>query len=376
MERKKMKILHMLSGGSVGGIETLCLDIAELSKDQHEFCFLFQGGAIAEEMEQKGYPVYFYYEKNPFMRLKDLVQLVRKEAFDAVIVHHEGVGIYAFYLALCSLFRRTKFIKYLHCSFEREYFYTGKKTRDKLYYYLLKKTLNRSEQLVAVSAYVKESYCHEFGCDPAKVEVIYNGIGKAEERDFTRSLIKQEEGLQLLYMGRLVSVKGVDRLFYAMKLLLDKGERLTLEILGDGPERNNLEKWAEELGIIQQVRFRGFQRDKGSYWRNSQIFVYPSVWQEAFGISIVEAMAHGMICVAANTGGIPEIISNGENGFLYENDKENKNLADALARAIDLCRSEEYPDMAARSRERAMYFDIQKTVSSLECVYRKERRNG
>ena len=48
-----MKILHLLSGGNIGGIEMLCRDISELSHEQNEFCFLYSGGVMADEMEKK-----------------------------------------------------------------------------------------------------------------------------------------------------------------------------------------------------------------------------------------------------------------------------------------------------------------------------------
>lgn len=368
------KVLHLLSGGSVGGIETLCLEIARLSEDEHTFCFLFEGGAILEEMKEEGYEVHPYYKKNPVLRLRNLIRLMYCKRYDAVLVHHEGIGIYAFYLILSILFSQPVFVKYLHCSFEDKYFYTGNKQRDMLHYGLLKKTIQRSDYLVAVSDYVKKSYCREFGCREEKIAVVYNGISAPRRRRNHNVSVKKEETLQLLYMGRLADVKGVDRLLEAMKLLIDQGEDMILDILGDGPQRGALEKLADSLGLSDRVYFRGFVMDKEVYWEKCRIFVYPSVCQEAFGISIIEAMAQGMVCVAAKVGGIPEIITDSVDGYLYQNDDENKNLSAAIKKAIDLCKSESYSDMVQRIQKRSDYFNIHETVIKLERICRGERR--
>ena len=66
-----MKILHLLSGGNIGGIEMLCRDISELSHEQNEFCFLYSGGVMADEMEKKNVHVYRFYKENLFMRTMD-----------------------------------------------------------------------------------------------------------------------------------------------------------------------------------------------------------------------------------------------------------------------------------------------------------------
>ena len=95
-----MKILHLLSGGGIGGIEMLCQNIAELNRGENEFCFLYSGGSIAEEMKQSGVPVYLYFREKLVLRMFKLWLLVKRQKYDVIIVHHEGIGIYLFYLML------------------------------------------------------------------------------------------------------------------------------------------------------------------------------------------------------------------------------------------------------------------------------------
>lgn len=364
-----MKILHLLSGGSIGGIEILCRDIAELSHEQHEFCFLYAGGAIADEMKQKNFPVYSYYSEKLPVRMRKLIQLVKRKGYDIVIVHHEGIGIYAFYLALLYRFRKTKFLKYLHCSFEEKYFYQGNKAKDWINYHILKKTLNKSDRMIAVSEFVKKSYCDEFDCNEDKVKVIYNGIRFTQEIEKSQKTKVKEDPVKLLFIGRLTEAKGVRIILEAIRQMVVTGENVELEILGDGPERSEYEDIVRKFGMEGKVRFEGYQLKKQSYYEKADIFVYPSRW-EAFGISVVEALAQEMICVASNVGGIPEIIEDGKDGFLFESGNVD-NLVEVLEKAISSIRNGEYLHMAAAARQKSRKFDIYNMINDLQSVCRE-----
>ena len=100
----------------------------------------------------------------------------------------------------------------------------------------------------------------------------------------------------------------------------------------------------------------------------------PAVWQEAFGISLIEAMEAGMLCVAAKVGGIPEIINDGINGILFETDHDGSALAKALVKA-QRCLSEDADGKIAKKiRDRAKDFDIVYTIETLENTIRKMRK--
>lgn len=369
-----MKVLHLLSGGGIGGIEMLCRDIAQISKEQHEFCFLYSGGVIAEQIQAGGAPVYFLFQNKLPIRIYKLWKLVKGQKYDVVIVHHEGIGIYAFYLMLTYCFPKVKYIKYLHCSFEKEYFYQGNRWKDSLNYFMLKKALFRSNCVIAVSEFVKKSYCKEFDYDAESVKVVYNGIRKQEISEKVQKKVKQDEKIGLLYIGRLVEVKGIHLLLHAVQKLAEKGEDIFLEILGDGPKRADYEQLAKELHISEIVFFRGNQLDKQPFFDRTQIFVYPSVWQEAFGISIVEALAQGMICVAADVGGIPEIIEDGKDGFLFRQGDVDS-LAAVCFHAIRICSNEkEKEKLTSLAEKKAEMFNIQKMIEDLQEICRKGER--
>lgn len=366
-----MKILHLLSGGGIGGIEMLCQNIAELNRGENEFCFLYSGGSIAEEMKQSGVPVYLYFREKLVLRMFKLWLLVKRQKYDVIIVHHEGIGIYLFYLMLIRCYPHIKFIKYLHCSFEEKYFYQGNKVTDWLNYHILKNALLKSDCCIAVSEFVKKSYCDEFRCDAKSVKVVYNGIKCAKQSKNYQERIEAKSGVCLLFIGRLTEVKGVHHLLYAVRRLVTLGEDVVLEVLGDGPQRQEYEQLSKELGIEEKVFFEGNQLRKQKFYDEAEIFVYPSIWQEAFGISIVEALAQGLICVASDVGGIPEIVTDGGNGFLFTGGSIDA-LTEVLLKALQICRDEERREkIRTEAKKTADSFDIQKTAETLRNICRE-----
>jgi D-inositol-3-phosphate glycosyltransferase len=125
----------------------------------------------------------------------------------------------------------------------------------------------------------------------------------------------------LLYVGRLVTFKGIDHLLDAMALLcLDEQNSNPpyLLLAGDGPHRPNLERRAQELGIAKYVHFLGpiANAELPRYHAISDLFVVPSTDHETFCIAACEAMACTKPVVAARTGGLPEVVRDGETGYL------------------------------------------------------------
>ena len=156
-------------------------------------------------------------------------------------------------------------------------------------------------------------------------------------------------------------------LLRATKILKEK-HNIKISIVGDGEERKTLENLADKLKIDDIVSFYGQQKDVAPFLDKASIFVYPSIWQEVFGISIVEAMAYGIPCVATDVGGIPEIIEDGSNGFLCEKSNSN-NLASTIEKVINLIEAGQGYAISNKARKRAEEFSIEQTVMNLKNVY-------
>lgn len=374
------KILHLVSGGGVGGIEILCEQIGLRGKEKHEFCFLFFSGLISDRMKDNGITTYDLSDESFIGKCKALRQIFENGRYDAVVVHNEGVKIYVLYESLIRVAKRKKmsdvtFIKYCHSSLDEDY-YSGNVFEDTIHRHLLRKVMIDSNLNIAVSEYVKKSYAGDLGIAEDKIKVIYNGIEYVNndssydgvlETNSCQSEHVQLDEKRLLYIGRLVAVKGVDTLIKAIALLKERGIIVSLDILGDGEVRVDLEKLADDLDIAGQVNFRGMVLEKEDYYKNDGIFVCPSVCQEAFGISVIEAMSRGLICVASKVGGIPEIISDDRQGILFEAGNVNA-LADAILEAQTRCRADVYCEYRDAAIVRAKEFDIERSVSELEAI--------
>lgn len=128
-------------------------------------------------------------------------------------------------------------------------------------------------------------------------------------------------GITLGYVGRLVDGKGLEDLFEAISKLKLQDLSLKFQVLifGTGPLEGKLKKIADDLDIAEKIEWRGFvsYNNVPKAFSQIDIFVYPS-WHEGFGRSIMEALAMEKTVVATRVGGIPDLINNGENGFLVE----------------------------------------------------------
>jgi len=158
---------------------------------------------------------------------------------------------------------------------------------------------------------------------------VHNGVPRQAQRPpLGRSPV-------VAYAGRLVPKKGVDVLLSAMVVVHGRLPEARLLILGDGPERNQLEQLANKLGIKAVVDFGGhldsmaMEDALASAW----VQVVPSLWEEPFGLVAAESMMRGTAVVASNAGGLTEQVIEGETGYLVPPGNANS-LAVALARVL------------------------------------------
>jgi len=153
---------------------------------------------------------------------------------------------------------------------------------------------------------------------------------------------------ELLFVGRLVERKGAEFAIRALAELVRSGRPTWLAVVGDGPEREALGELTRSLGVSGRVEFKGALPPAmvRTRYERASVLLMPAItdWkgeQEGFGMVIVEAMAYGVPVVASRSGGITDIIRDGENGLLVpESD------AGALAAAVD--RLLDDPGLAAR----------------------------
>lgn len=157
------------------------------------------------------------------------------------------------------------------------------------------------------------------------------------------------EGQVVLFVGRLIALKGVAHLIRAMALVVARCPDARLVVVGGGEERGRLVQLTQALALTERVVFVGERshEDVIRFMRAADVFVLPSE-VESFGIVLLEAMSCGLPMVASNTMGIPSIVEEGKNGFLVPPadafalaDKIMMLLADPSQRAVQGARNVE-----------------------------------
>ncbi|MGE6345430.1 glycosyltransferase family 4 protein [Bacillus mycoides] len=175
----------------------------------------------------------------------------------------------------------------------------------------------------------------------------------------------------ILYYGRLSKEKGIDTLLDAQRLL---GERITLKLIGTGPEEARLKARVEQESI-QNVEFLGFKsgNDLVVEIKKAKATIIPSVWHEVFGLTIIESLSAGTPVIGSKVGGITELIQEGENGFLFERANE-KELANKIERLINLS-EDEYAQMARNSYRAKNEFKPEWYYGELVSIYEQAINN-
>jgi glycosyltransferase involved in cell wall biosynthesis len=199
--------------------------------------------------------------------------------------------------------------------------------------------------------------------DAGKVPVrhLYNGI----ELPMPQPL---PESPNVLYVGRLESVKGVDVLIRAMEHVVRAVPSARLLVVGDGSERKSLEQLSLRLGLADHISFAGWLApvDVTRCYRTARVLAIPSVWPENLPTVAIEALAVGRPIVGSNVGGIPELIVHGVTGALVE-PRDAEGLAASLTEILTNVALA--GRMSLEAREMSSAFSVTKFVESLEAAY-------
>jgi len=205
-----------------------------------------------------------------------------------------------------------------------------------------------------------------------KIEVIYNGIDVENLTTGDRDKIFKEfnvspESTLIVTCGRLHKQKGIEFLIDALSsLTFSPSHFFTLLIIGDGPERKNLERKVKKLGLEKKVIFTGWRTDSQKIISCCDIFILPSLWEGTPNV-ILEAMAYGKPIIATSVGGVPELITHMVDGVLVP-----PGDTPALANAIQFVVSnkEKAIEFGKKAKEKiSQKFRIEKMIQETENFY-------
>jgi N-acetyl-alpha-D-glucosaminyl L-malate synthase BshA len=190
--------------------------------------------------------------------------------------------------------------------------------QDPSFHAITKFSIEKSDRLTAVSRYLREETIRAFGCAGRDVEVIHNFIdGTVYSRSkYPATLREQLNGNRrvLMHISNFRPVKRVRDVVRIFARVLESVPSV-LVMVGDGPDRVVAENEARTLGVDASVFFLGRLDTVAPLLAGADVFLLPSQ-NESFGLSALEALASGVPVVAANAGGIVEVVRDGETGIL------------------------------------------------------------
>lgn len=227
-------------------------------------------------------------------------------------------------------------------------------------------------RIIAVSPQCKQKLLAH-GVHNDDVTVISNGVNLS----LFDSTHVQKIPHQILYVGRLIGLKHVDKLIHAFGEVLKTVPDASLKIVGDGPERTRLQELARNLGLQMKITFTGvtpFYEDVARYFKESSIFVLPST-VEGESIATKEAMATGLpvIAIRIKGSGVLTLVQDGENGFLVEPGDQDG----LVEKIIELLQDrKKRKRMGAAGRKSVEPFDWKTVAERVLDVYHDETANN
>jgi N-acetyl-alpha-D-glucosaminyl L-malate synthase BshA len=240
--------------------------------------------------------------------------------------------------------------------------------QDPSYYTITKFSIEQSDRVTAVSQYLRDETYRAFGCAGCDVVVIPNFISPAEYHPASDGLWRRAlapAGHKILIhvsnFRRVKRVPDVIRVFAGVRKVV----AATLVLVGDGPERDVAEQEADRLKLGADVRFLGKVDQVADLLRASDLFLLPSE-TESFGLAALEAMACGVPVIATRTGGIAEVVVDGETGYLNPVGAVAEMTERAVGLLTDAATHRRLRDAAAA---RALEFSAERVVPRYEQLY-------
>ncbi len=234
--------------------------------------------------------------------------------------------------------------------------------------HIYKELFEKGDLFLAISQYNKEKL---IGFGLAKNKIVYHPVGiDISLYTYKERVIKENERIVILSVGRLVWEKGYEFGIEAINLLKDEYKNFEYRIIGEGYERTKIEKIIKEKNLESFVKLLGakIQSEVIEELNAAHLFFMPSV-AEVLPLSIMEAMASGLPVVATNVGSISELIIDSENGLLAE----SKNSTDIYQKLKILFTNKKAWEKYAKKGQSHIkhQFDITKLNSKLANIYQQ-----
>jgi len=313
----RLTVAHIFSGDLWAGAEVMIFNLLKHLKGYPGLdllAFSLNEGTLTQKLREVGIKTYVVREdKYDFLRIYNKISRILKgQRVDVIHSHRYKENLTA--LLLHFFFPSARLLATIHGlpeSFPKEKTLKSEGI-SKLNLFILRNYFSR---IIAVSEEMKNALVKELGFSSGKIQVIYNGIGLPPEMGAI-----SQNGSRIGTAGRMVRVKDYHLFLDVAAAVTKEAPHVLFSILGDGPLKDQLRKRATELRLDGHVNLLPTQPDPFPYYNSLDLYLNTSL-HEGIPMSILEAMACGKPVVAPRVGGIPEIISHTQEGFLIDGRK-------------------------------------------------------
>jgi len=364
-----MKILHMTTHLNTGGITTYIRTLAgEQVKAGHDVFVWGARGICSEDLRAQGITVLddvrrFKSELSPrlWLALPKLIHVLKTHSIDIVHTHTRVTQVL---MAGATFFVKIPFVSTAHMFYKRR---LGRRLFPCW-----------GQAIIAISKVMEEGLRTIFkGEKMPPVTVVENGINVEQLREkfdnVDRVKIREsygcrKEDLVILSLSRLIPAKGVHFLIEAFAVAHQEAPELKLLIAGDGEPGyiQGLRARVTALHLEEAVLFVGNEPEIGKPLRAGDFFVAPYLWPEAFGLSVLEAMAVGLPVVGSISGAIVDLLDHGKYGLLFE----CGNISDLASCLLRYAKDASLrSQMGEAARKAAMEYTSVKMCERIQKVY-------
>lgn len=325
----------------------------------------FHENIFYKEVRFASYPLFDYPPYETALASK-LVDVVKYDKLDILHVHYAIPHASVAYLAKKILLNEGIYIPVVTTLHGTDITLVGK---DPAYAPTVTFAMNKSDGLTAVSESLKQDTLSFFDVKK-EIKVIpnfidFNRFKKTDKDHFKKAIAPNGEKI-ITHISNFRKVKRVDdaiRIFDIVSKKIDS----KLLLIGDGPERQNLEQLCRELGLCDDIRFLGKQDAIEELLAISDLFLMPSS-SESFGLSALEAMACEVPVISSNAGGLAEVNTHGETGYL----SDIGDVKDMAANALKILSTDEiHQTFRKNALAQAKTFDIHNILPIYEEYYQE-----
>ena len=299
-----MKILHLLNTSSFSGAENVVCQIIKLFRNDEgiEMVYSSIDGEIREILQEKKIN-FIPLSKLSFIELKKIIKDYQP---DIIHAHDRSASCIAALVAPSNI----RIISHIHGKFEDMSYITAKSFLYKMATYKISHIFWVSQSAFNEFYFKKEV--------KQKSSLLYNVIDKAELFDKCKTDINTYE-YDAVFLGRLTYPKNPQRLVEVIKKVRKKNENIKIAIIGTGDLEIETKRLVCESGMENNVDFYGFLKNPYKILKSSKVMIMTSR-TEGTPMSVLEAMALGVPVVSTLADGICDLIDNGKNGFLSNDD--------------------------------------------------------